>query len=74
MRHWVGLCVVVIVAVGLGGWSMGCHTSSHTSIHISEYDENPPPEITQGEERESQWQMESPGEMESPGTMVFDPE
>ena len=74
MRHWVGSCTVVMAAVALGVWSMGCRTSSHTSIHISEYDENPPPEITQGHEQETEWQMESPGEMESPGTMIFDPE
>ena len=53
---------------------MGCRTSSHTAIHISEYDENPPPETTQGQGQETEWQMESPGEMESPGTMVFDPD
>ena len=68
MRNWIGFCIAVMAAVAMGGWSMGCRTYSRTSIHISEYDEDPPPETTQREQEETEWQMESPG------TMIFDPD
>jgi len=68
---------LVAAAVGLLGGGAGCQTSSHKSVSMYEYDEDPARthRAAQPVEREEsgQWDMQSPGQMVSPGEAVFEP-
>ena len=74
MRQRNRSCFVGVAVAVLAIWSMGCRTSSHTTVRISEYQEVEPPEVQTDEGQSTEWEMVSPGEMQSPGTMIFDPQ
>ena len=72
MGYRMRLCISLFAAAALIGVSAGCARSSHTSVRISEYDDEPPRDRTMNEHPESEYEMVSPGKMVSPGEMVGD--
>ena len=63
MRHRYRICVVAVATVGLTGLATACKTSSHRTVHISEYKEEARPVDRPVQAEGSEWEMESPGEM-----------
>jgi hypothetical protein len=55
------------VAVSLIAGTVGCARSSHKSVRIYEYDDEPPRDRQMDEELDSEYEMVSPGEMVGPG-------
>jgi len=72
MQRWLRLSVCVITVVSLAIGPLGCRTSSHKSVRIYEYDDQPQEDRQQSDELDSEYKMVSPGEMVGPGEMTDD--
>ena len=72
MRNWTRLCVCLFVAASLIGMSAGCASSSHKSVRVYEYDDEPPRDRQVDDQLDSEYKMVSPGEMVGPGEMADD--
>lgn len=70
MRYGARFGIVVVAAAALPCVLAGCATSSHRSIRVYEYSEEPRPAQVTDDEPSSEYQMQSPGKMVSPGEMV----
>ncbi len=70
MRYWKRYCLCLAATACLISGSVACARSSHTSVRIYEYDDEPPRDRQVDDQLDSEYKMVSPGEMESPGEMV----
>ena len=70
MRRRFRSSVAGMTAACLFGASVGCATSSHTSVRTYEYSDEPQRERVADDELGCEYQMQSPGEMVLPGEMV----
>lgn len=59
-----------MATVWLVGGSLACATSSHKSVRVYEYDDEPPRDRQMDNQLDSEYKMVSPGEMVAPGEMV----
>lgn len=70
MKSWIQRFTLVGVATALM-IVVGCKTTSHHSIRVYEYSDEPPSRPAD-DKAESEYEMVSPGEMVGPGQMVDD--
>ncbi|MFQ5589896.1 MAG: hypothetical protein ACE5HE_01920 [Phycisphaerae bacterium] len=70
MRYWTRLvaCLAAVACVFAG--PIGCARSSHRTVRVYQYDDEPPRDRQDDDQLDSEYKMVSPGEMVGPGEMV----